>query len=75
MGVRHGGCCNVGLGGLLPVLAAIDAGRDIALANKETLVCAGEIVAAGAKGVRFVPVDPSTAWFQCLTTGKSVRQR
>ncbi len=44
----------VGMVGLLPTLAAIDAGKDIALANKETLVCAGELVmrAAREKGVQ-----------------------
>lgn len=59
--------------GLLPVLAAIDAGRDIALANKETLVCAGEIVTSRAreKGVRLVPVDSEhSAVFQCLNDGQ-----
>ncbi len=49
----------VGMVGLLPTLAAIDAGKDIALANKETLVCAGELVmrAAREKGVQLLPVD------------------
>lgn len=56
--------------GLKPTLAAIDAGRRIALANKETLVCAGEIVMARAaeKGAEIVPVDSEhSAIFQCLT--------
>ncbi|MEG0941403.1 MAG: 1-deoxy-D-xylulose-5-phosphate reductoisomerase [Oscillospiraceae bacterium] len=55
--------------GLLPTLAAIDAGRRIALANKETLVCGGEIVMARAreKGVQILPVDSEhSAIFQCL---------
>ena len=58
----------VGMVGLLPTLAAIDAGKDIALANKETLVCAGEIVmrAAREKGVKILPVDSEhSAIFQC----------
>ncbi len=55
--------------GLEPTLAAIDAGKDIALANKETLVAAGEIVMARAKekGVEIIPVDSEhSAVFQCL---------
>lgn len=58
----------VGMVGLLPTLAAIDAGKDIALANKETLVCAGQIVMQRAKekGVRILPVDSEhSAIFQC----------
>lgn len=58
----------VGMVGLLPTLAAIDAGMDIALANKETLVCAGELVmrAAQKKGVKILPVDSEhSAIFQC----------
>lgn len=49
----------VGFAGLKPTLAAIDAGKNIALANKETLVAAGEIVttAARQKGVSITPVD------------------
>ena len=59
----------MGMIGLKPTLAAIDAGKDIALANKETLVCAGQIVipAAAHKGVRILPVDSEhSAIFQCL---------
>ena len=55
--------------GLRPTLAAIDAGKRIALANKETLVCAGDIVMARAaeKGAEIVPVDSEhSAIFQCL---------
>lgn len=59
----------VGMVGLLPTLAAIDAGKDIALANKETLVCAGGLVmeAARKKGVHILPVDSEhSAIFQCV---------
>jgi len=59
----------VGAAGLLPTLAAIEAGKDIALANKETLVMAGELVMAkaGEKKVRILPVDSEhSAIFQCL---------
>ena len=55
--------------GLRPTLAAIDAKKRIALANKETLVCAGDIVMARAKekGAEIVPVDSEhSAIFQCL---------
>ena len=56
--------------GLKPTLAAIDERKRIALANKETLVCAGELVMARAieKGAEIVPVDSEhSAIFQCLT--------
>jgi 1-deoxy-D-xylulose-5-phosphate reductoisomerase len=59
----------VGAAGLMPTLAAIDAGKDVALANKETLVVAGEIVMqnAAARNVRILPVDSEhSAIFQCL---------
>jgi 1-deoxy-D-xylulose-5-phosphate reductoisomerase len=59
----------VGFAGLRPVLAAIEAGRHIALANKETLVVAGEWVMARAfaKNVNILPVDSEhSAIFQCL---------
>lgn len=59
----------VGAAGLMPTLAAIEAGKTIALANKETLVMAGEIVTrkAAQKGVRILPVDSEhSAIFQCL---------
>ena len=55
--------------GLRPTLAAIDGKKRIALANKETLVCAGDIVMARAaeKGAEIVPVDSEhSAIFQCL---------
>ncbi|MDX1909770.1 MAG: 1-deoxy-D-xylulose-5-phosphate reductoisomerase [Bacteroidia bacterium] len=59
----------VGFAGLRPTLAAIGAGKPIALANKETLVVAGEIVMARAReqGVPILPVDSEhSAIFQCL---------
>lgn len=59
----------VGIAGLAPTLAAIDAGKTLALANKESLVCAGEIVMSRAKkaGVKVLPVDSEhSAIFQCL---------
>ena len=59
----------VGMLGLKPTLAAIRAGKRIGLANKETLVCAGELVMAEAKacGTEIVPVDSEhSAIFQCL---------
>ena len=59
----------VGMLGLKPTLAAIRAGKRIGLANKETLVCAGELVMAEAEkyGVEIVPVDSEhSAIFQCL---------
>lgn len=59
----------VGMVGLLPTLRAIEAGRDIALANKETLVAGGEIVLKSAteKGVSIYPIDSEhSAIFQCL---------
>lgn len=55
--------------GLVPTLDAIDAGKRIALANKETLVCAGDIVMARAKekGAEILPVDSEhSAIFQCI---------
>ena len=59
----------VGMVGLQPTLAAIRQGKRIALANKETLVCAGELVMAEARrsGAEIVPVDSEhSAIFQCL---------
>lgn len=58
-----------GTPGLMPTLAAIDAGKEIALASKEVLVCAGEIVTERAeqRGVKIVPIDSEhSAIFQCL---------
>ena len=59
----------VGAAGLVPTLAAIEAGKTIALANKETLVMAGDIVMrkAADKGIFILPVDSEhSAIFQCL---------
>jgi len=59
----------VGGAGLLPTMAAIEAGRTMALANKETLVMAGSLMTAAAKrrGVALLPVDSEhSAVFQCL---------
>ena len=59
----------VGYSGLAPTLSAIDAGKPIALANKETLVVAGELVTkkAAEKSVPLLPVDSEhSAIFQCL---------
>lgn len=59
----------VGMVGLKPTLAAIRRGKRIGLANKETLVCAGELVMAEAEkyGAEIVPVDSEhSAIFQCL---------
>ena len=71
--VTEGADCVVtgvsGSVGLRPTLAAIDAGRRIGLANKETLVCAGELVMARARerGSEIIPVDSEhSAIFQCL---------
>lgn len=60
---------TVGTSGILPTLAAIDKGMDIALATKEVMVMAGELVTRRAreKGVKFLPVDSEhSAIFQCL---------
>jgi 1-deoxy-D-xylulose-5-phosphate reductoisomerase len=59
----------VGAAGLLPTMAAIAAGRAVALANKETLVMAGRLMTAAARrhGVALLPVDSEhSAIFQCL---------
>ena len=66
----------VGTGGLRPTLAALEAGKDIALASKEVLVVAGELVMAAARrhGRRILPVDSEhNAIFQCLE-GRDLRQ-
>ena len=68
-----------GSAGLIPTLAAIEAGKDIALANKETMVMAGEIVTGRAikKSVKIIPVDSEhSAIFQCLEgqTSKNLRR-
>lgn len=62
----------VGMIGIRPVMAAIEAGHDIALANKETLVCAGHLIMPLAKKnkVRILPVDSEhSAIFQSLRAG------
>ena len=59
----------VGMIGIRPTIAAIKAGKDIALANKETLVCAGHIIMplAAQKGIKILPVDSEhSAIFQSL---------
>ncbi|WP_036603250.1 1-deoxy-D-xylulose-5-phosphate reductoisomerase [Olivibacter sitiensis] len=63
----------VGFSGLKPTIAAISAGKDIALANKETLVVAGELIMRLARkhGTRILPVDSEhSAIFQCLSGEK-----
>lgn len=66
----------VGTAGLLPVMAAIREGKKIALANKETLVCAGSLVmeAAAACGAQILPVDSEhSAIFQSMDNKAGVR--
>jgi len=68
----------VGFSGLEPTLAAIKAGKAIALANKETLVAAGELVIAMAKesGSPIIPVDSEhSAIFQCLQGERSKAEK
>ena len=65
----------VGMIGVEPTLAAIEAGKDIALANKETLVTAGHLVmkAAKEKGIKILPVDSEhSAIFQSLQGNRTV---
>ena len=67
----------VGMVGLKPTLAAIRAGKRIGLANKETLVCAGELVMEEAEkyGTEIIPVDSEhSAIFQCLMGNGSPRE-
>ncbi len=69
----------MGMRGLVPTYAAIKAGKDIALANKETLVAGGEVVmdAVKANGVKMLPVDSEhSAIFQCLqgNEGKEIKK-
>src|SRR5206468_486863 len=64
----------VGCAGLAPLMAAVEAGRNIALANKEALVSAGAIMtdAAARSGAVLLPVDSEhNAIFQCLTGNRS----
>jgi 1-deoxy-D-xylulose-5-phosphate reductoisomerase len=82
-GLREIACLNdaemvlvaiVGTGGLRPALAAIEAGKDLAVASKEILVMAGEIVIREARdnGVNVLPVDSEhNAIFQCLEGKRS----
>src|SRR3546814_3928488 len=63
----------VGSAGLAPTMAALEAGRDIALANKEALVSAGDLMMAAARrsGSTILPVDSEhNAIFQCLAGGR-----
>ena len=67
----------VGMVGLKPTLAAIRSGKRIGLANKETLVCAGELVMAEAKkySTEIIPVDSEhSAIFQCLMGSREKRE-
>lgn len=67
----------VGMVGLKPTLAAIQAGKRIGLANKETLVCAGQLVMAQAKAhnAQIIPVDSEhSAIYQCLMPDFSMKQ-
>ena len=67
----------VGMVGLKPTLAAIRAGKRIGLANKETLVCAGELVMAEAEkyGTEIIPVDSEhSAIYQCLMGNADKRE-
>ncbi|MFH1313215.1 MAG: 1-deoxy-D-xylulose-5-phosphate reductoisomerase [Candidatus Eisenbacteria bacterium] len=59
----------VGAAGILPTLAAIEAGKDVAIANKESLVAAGAVIVgrARASGVNLIPVDSEhSAIYQCI---------
>lgn len=78
---RHPGVDTVviaisGKAGLAPTLAAVKAGKNVALANKESLVAAGEIITREAKasGARIVPIDSEhSAIWQCLQGEKPAR--
>ncbi len=66
---------TVGMSGLAPTVAAIEKGMDIALATKEVMVMAGELVSSMAteKGVKFLPVDSEhSAIFQCLQGSRAI---
>ena len=66
----------VGMMGIVPTIEAINAGKDIALANKETLVTAGHIIMklAAENGVRILPVDSEhSAIFQCLNGERQIK--
>ena len=67
----------VGNVGFLPTVAAIEAGKNVALANKEVLVCAGELIMPLARkhGVSILPVDSEhSAIFQCLQGGQPAQK-
>ena len=67
-------CSIIGTGGLLPVIDALKAGKTVALASKEVLVMAGELVVAAARegGGQLIPVDSEhSAVFQCLEGNKN----
>ncbi len=67
-------CAIVGTGGLVPVLEAVKSGKDIAIASKEVLVMAGELVMREVRRrkVKFIPVDSEhSAIFQCLEGKKT----
>ncbi len=67
-------CAISGIAGLEPVLHAVSAGKDIALANKESLVCAGDIIMplAASKNIKIIPVDSEhSAIYRCLLANNS----
>lgn len=67
----------VGFAGLVPTLAAVNAGKKVLLANKEALVCAGHLFlqAVNASGAQLLPIDSEhNAIFQCLPYGKSMKE-
>ena len=69
-------CAIIGTGGLLPVIDALKSGKTVALASKEVLVMAGELVTAAARegGGQLIPVDSEhSAVFQCLEGNKNSR--
>ena len=68
-------CAMVGMAALRPVLAAIEAGHDVAFATKEVLVAAGELVMRerAKAGVRLLPIDSEhSAIFQCLQDSRQL---
>lgn len=67
----------VGAAGLESTLAAVRAGNDVAVANKESIVCGGDLILAEARrsGARVLPVDSEhSAIFQCLGDGRSIER-
>ncbi len=69
-------CAIIGTGGLLPVIDALRAGKTVALASKEVLVMAGDLVTEAARegGGRLIPVDSEhSAVFQCLEGNKNTK--